>query len=136
VRVVIETNVLVSGVINPHGAPGRIVDAVLAEALIVLYDDRILSEYRAVLLRPRFQFQPREVDAFLDFVEWSGEAVAAKQLAVKLPDASALPFLEVAAAGRADWLVTGKHLRLPRISGHIYVCMPREFMREFGRIGT
>jgi hypothetical protein len=35
VRVVIDTNVLVSGVINPHGPPGRIVDHALAGAFTV-----------------------------------------------------------------------------------------------------
>lgn len=45
-RVVIDTNVLVSGTINPHGAPGRVVEAALTEVLAVLYDDRILSEYQ------------------------------------------------------------------------------------------
>lgn len=40
-RVVVDTNVLVSGVLNPHGPPGRIVDAILAETLTALYDDRM-----------------------------------------------------------------------------------------------
>ena len=44
-RVVIDTNVLVSGVISPHGPPGRIVNAVMSEMIIVLYDDRILKTH-------------------------------------------------------------------------------------------
>jgi predicted nucleic acid-binding protein len=53
-RVVVDTNVLVSGVINPHGTPGRVVDSIVSQAFAVLFDDRILSEYRDVLLRPMF----------------------------------------------------------------------------------
>ncbi len=35
-RVVIDTNVMVSGVLNPHGPPGRIVSGVMSEAIMVL----------------------------------------------------------------------------------------------------
>ena len=43
-RVVIDTNVIVSGVLNPHGPPGRIVNALLSET--VMHDDRILRDAR------------------------------------------------------------------------------------------
>ncbi|MGI8783627.1 MAG: putative toxin-antitoxin system toxin component, PIN family [Acidobacteriota bacterium] len=129
-RVVIDTNVLVSGVINPHGPPGRIVDAALAEAFTVLYDDRILSEYRAVLSRPTFGFKRADVDALVDFIEVAGEPTVAQHLAVVLPDASDLPFLEVAAGGHAHALITGnvKHFK-PRRGRHIVdVCTPADFL--------
>jgi uncharacterized protein len=60
-RVVIDTNVIVSGILNPHGSPGRIVNVLLSEASTALYDDRILSEYREVLLRPAFGFSSTEI---------------------------------------------------------------------------
>ena len=55
-RVVVDTNVIVSGILNPHGPPGRVVDALLSGNNSALHDDRILSEYREVLLRPTFGF--------------------------------------------------------------------------------
>jgi putative PIN family toxin of toxin-antitoxin system len=130
VRVVIDTNVLVSGVLNPHGPPGRIVDAILAETLTVLYDDRILGEYRAVLARPRFAFRPAEIDALLDFIEVAGESIAAQSLAVVLSDPTDLPFLEVAAAGHADGLVTGntKHFKPRRGSHDVSIDTPAGFL--------
>jgi putative PIN family toxin of toxin-antitoxin system len=129
-RVVIDTNVLVSGVINPHGPPGRIVDAVLAEAITVLYDDRLLSEYRAVLLRPVFGFPRTSVDTLVDFIELAGESVVAAHLSVVLPDPTDLPFLEVAAGGQAAALITGnvKHFK-PRRGRHgVHVCTPADFL--------
>ena len=131
-RAVIDTNVLVSGVLNPHGAPGRIVDAILARSFVVLYDDRILAEYRAVLIRPVFGFRHTEVDAFVDFAAATGESVVAAILAVVLPDPDDMPFLEVASAARADALVTGnvRHFK-PRRGGHnVNVCSPAEFLRR------
>lgn len=115
-RVVIDTNVLVSGIINPHGPPGRVVDFIVSLALTPLYDDRIFSEYRDVLLRPVFGFRRNDVSALLDFIEFSGEYITAGPVNVVLPDPDDLPFVEVAIAGMADALVTGntKHFTAPR----------------------
>ena len=131
-RVVIDTNVLVSGILNPHGPPGRVVDAVLSEALIVLHDDRILAEYSEVLLRPMFGFQRGDVDALLDFIEFAGEHLTAGGIDVILPDPTDLPFLEVAVAGLADALISGnvKHFKPRRGRHDMRVCTPAEFVRR------
>ena len=129
-RVVVDTNVLVSGVINPHGAPGRIVDAILAGSVTVLYDDRIVSEYREVLARPTFGFRRSDVEILLDFIDAAGESSVAEPLAVILPDGSDLPFLEVAAAGNADALISGnlRHFKPRRGRHEVDVCTPAEFV--------
>jgi putative PIN family toxin of toxin-antitoxin system len=134
-RVVIDTNVLVSGVMNPHGPPGRIVDRALAGAFTVLYDDRVMSEYREVLARPRFRFNPADINALLDFIEVTGEPVAGRQLPIVLPDSRDLPFLEVAAAGRADALITGntKHFQPRRGQHEVTICTPAEFIRSWAQ---
>ena len=131
-RVVIDTNVLVSGIINPHGSPGRILDALLSETIVVLHDDRILREYRDVLLRPAFGFQPTDVGNVLDFIEFAGEHVSTMPTDLILPDPTDLPFLEVAMAGLADALISGngKHFKPTRGRHEIWVCAPAEFLRR------
>lgn len=62
---VLDTNVLISGLLNAHGFPGRLVDAVLSGTLRMTYDDRIEREYWEVLARPRFRFPARLRGAFL-----------------------------------------------------------------------
>ena len=52
IRVVLDTNVLVSGLLSEHGPPGLIVDLVFAGELALVYDARLLAEYRDVLVRP------------------------------------------------------------------------------------
>ena len=131
-RVVIDTNVLVSGIINPHGAPGRVLDGVLARAVLVLHDDRILDEYRQVLRRPLFGFAQSNIDSLLDFIEISGEHVSTRDIGVVLPDPTDLPFLEVAILGSADALVTGnlKHFK-PKMGRYkMSVYPPHEFVRK------
>ena len=109
-RVVLDTNVLVSGVLNPHGAPGRTIDAIV---LRVQHDDRILAEYREVPGRPAFAFDPDDVELLLDLIEREGEPVLSRPLDFTLPDADDLPFLEVAVSGAAEALISGnaKHFR-------------------------
>ena len=130
-RAVIDTNVLVPGVINPHGSPGRILDAVLAKNIVVLHDDRILSEYREVLMRPAFGFARSDVETLLDFIGVAGEHVSARDIGVTLPDPTDIPFLEVAVCGGADALITGnlKHFKPTRGRHSMHVCTPSEFMR-------
>jgi putative PIN family toxin of toxin-antitoxin system len=134
-RIVLDTNVLVSGLLSPHGPPGRIVDGVVAEALVVLFDDRILDEYRDVLGRPKFGFAPRDIDDLLDQIVAAGEHVSAPPLTMKLPDVDDLPVLEVAVAGKADALVTGnaKHFPRPARSG-VDVLTPAQLVERWATL--
>ena len=106
-RIVLDTNVLVSGLISPAGPPGRIVDLVLPGKLFVLHDDRILAEYRKVLAWPRLQIAANEASTILDLIEHDGFLVSAPPLPLTLPNPDDLPFLEVAVAGAASSLITG-----------------------------
>ncbi len=129
-RVVVDTNVILSGLMNQNGYPGQVVDAVLSRKVSVLYDDRILGEYREVLRRPKFRLVTADIEAFVQLVEKFGEYFSGQRLDVVLPDETDLPFLEVAVAGFADALITGnaKHFK-PRKGRHdINVCSPAEFI--------
>jgi len=134
-RVVIDTNVIVSGILNPHGSPGRILDTLLSEAITALYDDRILSEYHEVLLRPVFGFLRSDVEALLDFVESRGEHISAEPLSLILPDPDDLPFLEVATSGAAEALITGnaRHFKPCRGQHSVLVITPADFLRRYAK---
>lgn len=131
-RIVLDTNVLVSGLLNPHGVPGRIVDLLLNGKLSLLYDDRILSEYRDVLERPYLEINTSQAQAFLSYVRLSGKRVSAQPLPVDLlPDPDDLAFAEIALAGAADALVTGnlKHFQGLEEVG-VKIASPAEFLRS------
>ncbi|MGE5483338.1 MAG: putative toxin-antitoxin system toxin component, PIN family [Bacteroidota bacterium] len=130
--VVLDTNVLVSALLTPHGTPARILDAVLAGALRLVFDDRILDEYFEVLSRERFGFDTECVKALLGFVQSEGQAVVAPPLGIALPDPDDVMFVEVAVAGSADAIVTGNknHFPADRYYG-IPVASPAEFLSAF-----
>jgi len=81
-------------------------------------------------LRPKLSFDAEDVRAMLEGIEWIGETVFASPLSVKLRDPDDLPFLEVAAAARADALVTGNVRHYRPVNGRhaVRVLTPRELL--------
>jgi putative PIN family toxin of toxin-antitoxin system len=129
VKIVLDTNVLVSGLLNPYGAPGQIVQMIVAERLSLCYDARILCEYREVLLRPSFPFLRQQVETLLEQIRAAGEPIAAMPLPGTLPDPDDAPFLEVAIAGQVEHLVTGNPRHFPVGSRRgIRVVLPADFV--------
>lgn len=134
-RVVIDTNVVVSGYLSPLGNPARVIDCLLSGTITALVDDRIMAEYREVLLRPRFQIPADAVEALLDYLDSEAEQVVARPLKLQLPDPDDLPFLEVAIAGSAEALITGNLKHFPRsaIGRRLIVYNPAEFLKALPR---
>jgi putative PIN family toxin of toxin-antitoxin system len=132
VLIVCDTNVLVSGILNPNGPPGRIVDLLAANAVQVAFDDRIISEYSTVLQRPRFGFRPATVEALIDYIRLFGTRVTAMPLdPARCPDPKDLPFAEVAVSGEADFLVTGNAAHYRFLPNHdALVVSPAELVRR------
>jgi putative PIN family toxin of toxin-antitoxin system len=134
-RVVLDTNVLVSGLLSPYGPPAQIVRMVAFGTLILCYDARILSESREVLLRPKFSFDPDAIDAFLDQVETLGEIVIGQPLRMHLPDEDDEPFLEVALSAGADALITGNLKHFPsKARRGMLVLLPVDFLEHFRKM--
>src|SRR3972149_7693740 len=100
-NIVLDTNVLVAGLLSPCGTCGEIVRMVSSGELILSFDARILSEYDEVLRRLKFRFAKEKVDALLDYIVYRGRTVAPSPLDTSLPDSEDEPFLEVALAGKA-----------------------------------
>ncbi len=136
-RVVIDSNVIVSAMLSPHAPPAQVVRLALQGDLGLFHDSRILAEYRAVLSRPKFDFDAEDVRAVLAGIEWIGETVFAGPLSVELPDPDDLPFLEVAAAAGADALVTGniRHYRPVEGRHAIAVLTPRDLWDRLRKEG-
>lgn len=135
----LDTNVLVSGLLSPYGPPGEIVRLVSAGAVTLCLDARIFAEYDEVLARPRFGFDPDDVASLLDYIHFCAEVVASGPLERRLPDPDDEPFLEVAATCAADCLVTGNVAHFPvDARAGVPVLTPAQFMdalRAHGKQG-
>jgi putative PIN family toxin of toxin-antitoxin system len=103
---VIDTNVVVSGLLNPHGPSARVLDAVLDGRVKLVYDARILAEYRDVLQRPRLKLAPDKITAFLNGLSRQ-TMVTPSPLATAGPDVDDIVFVEAALATKDRTIVTG-----------------------------
>lgn len=130
-KVVVDTNVLVAGLLSPFGRPGEVVRMIAAGSLSILYDARIMTEYAHVLRRPKFSLSPEHIEVLLDQVKAEGVIVASAPLFVHLPDKDDEVFLEVALAGHAQCLITGnlKHFPVAARQG-MRILAPAEFLDE------
>ena len=127
-RVVPDTNDLVSAVLSAHGTCARIVD-MIADGVLDLYaDDRILAEYDSVLHRPELRIAPEDAGVILDLIRSITDTVAAIPLPVQLPDPDDAAFLEVAAAS-GSILITGNTRHFPtNARTGVSVMTPAEFL--------
>ena len=132
-KIVLDTNVLVSGLLTPFGPSGEIVRMVFSGELILHIDARILSEYQDVLNRPKFMFNKDQIAILVDFIKQYAQFISSSPLKNRLPDPDDEPFLEVAIAGKVKSLVTGNtaHYPAPLREG-IDIHYPSEFI-EFYR---
>ena len=131
-KVVLDTNVLVSGLLTPFGTSGEIVRMISMGILILQYDSRILLEYQEVLYRAKFQFNKQEIDVLIDYIKKNGHVVPTSPLRKSLPDPDDAPFLEVAIGGDAEYLVTGNRVHYPRqFREGIKIVSPSEFINFY-----
>jgi predicted nucleic acid-binding protein len=97
------------------------------------YDFRLLSEYREVLSRPKFNLAKEAVETFLAQVEEEGLLVSAKPLNYGLPDPDDEPFLEVALSARVAAIVTGNKRHFPKREYEgVKILSPQEFLKTLG----
>lgn len=126
-RAVIDTNVLVSGLLKKRTAPAQVIADIVAGLLVPLYDQRIIIEYREVLARPKFKIAPAQVDAILEVIVADGVEVLDARFDQQLPDPDDQAFADVAFSGRAGVLITGNAKHFP-IGTAIRGASPREWL--------
>ncbi len=117
VRMVLDTNVLVSGLLRCSGPPGRVLELILSGQVIPVLKPQIMEEYSQVLARPRLSISPIRAQQMLRFLaaagEWINQAMPEPNL-LCIVDEGDRPFAEAALASGVQVLITGnkKHFTL------------------------
>ena len=132
-RVVLDTNVLVSGLAYPDSIPGRIVGAWRAGAVDVVLSHYILDEFVRVLPRlPRVVMTPTEIRDLADsFMFLADMAEPAGEVDPDLRDAADQPVLQTLLAACADYLITGDK-DLLALAARYPVLTPAQFWSRHG----
>jgi putative PIN family toxin of toxin-antitoxin system len=112
-RWVVDTNVVVSGLMTAKGPCALILESVMDGRIKLVYDARILAEYRDVLCRPRLKLNPVHVMHFLQALGGQMSVVPERLVAVG-PDPDDLAFIEGALAVPDRTIVTGNLADFPR----------------------
>ena len=130
-RIVLDTNVLISGVLSATGPPGWIVEAVLAGDHELVFDAAIREEYAEVLHRSELALPAMRVDHLLSAIDRFGwEVAAVPRWPDPLPDPDDEPFLATAGA-TASILITGNLRHFPvRLRHGVDVRSPRQFVEQ------
>jgi putative PIN family toxin of toxin-antitoxin system len=127
-KVVLDTNVIISGMINLDGTPAQIVNLLINGRITLLYDSRILKEYVEVLNRKKFGFKKSTIAPLLDYIRNEGEYVAAEPTSKKFVDKDDRMFYEVAKTAKAKCIVTGNKDHYP---DEELIRSPKEFIELY-----
>jgi putative PIN family toxin of toxin-antitoxin system len=127
-KIVLDTNVIVSALINSNGIPGRILALVLNGKLKIVYDNRIIFEYIDVLSRKDFGFNEKIINDVIDYFRSDGEFINSEYINIKFIDDTDKKFYEVFKSGEAECLITGNIKHFPKENG---IIMPKEFVEKY-----
>jgi uncharacterized protein len=139
IRAVIDTNVLVSGIISPKGAPRKILDLAMKEIFEVVSSVSINHEILNVLHRDyiytKYNLAEKIIDDISAFL-YEGSLLTEDRYAVSKvkKDPEDNKFIACALEGEADYIISGDDhlLRLKHYRG-VQIVDARDFLKVLGK---
>jgi putative PIN family toxin of toxin-antitoxin system len=137
-RMVLDTNVLVSGLLFPGGTPSRLVKAWRGGAFDLVISDFVIDELQRTWthLAPRLKATPNDLADFIDTLGLRAEllrvdaAMHAQAGVASLRDPDDVPVLALLIGSGADCLITGDQDLLALASDYP-ILSPSGFMERF-----
>ena len=125
---VIDTNVLVSAMLKWTSVPGKIIEFAFGGVIIPVLNEKIVAEYREVLMRDKFHLTEDIVDDILRALEDQGEYIDTDNMNYELPDPKDIVFYAIVMEKRKEenaYLVTGNTKHYLQVS---FVVTPKEML--------
>jgi len=125
---VLDTNVLVSAMLKASSVPGIVAAEAMTGDIIPILNDEIMAEYEDVLRRPKFKFEERAINVFLDELKKRALFIDAGLIEDLIPDPKDVVFYAVLMEKRKEeeaYLVTGNLKHYPV---RTYIVTPREML--------
>jgi len=133
VRVVLDTNILISACLKPEGMEARVTAMAAAGDLEACVTDEILAEYKDVLGREKFRALRNTSDALLRALAQTTVHVVGGTPIMASSDDDDNRFLECAAASGAAFLITGNLRHYPPTWGCTQIVNARGFFDSLPR---
>lgn len=112
-RLVIDTNVVVSAALKPEGVQRTVVLLAMTKPARWYVSDAIVAEYAAVLARPELKIRKGLRLQLRQLIENHTRVVTPSRLRQVTSDPADNMFVECADAARADYLITGNQRHFP-----------------------
>ena len=125
---VIDTNVVVSSLLNPNSVPGTIMKFVATGMIVPFVNDEILNEYIEVIARKEFKFKKEVIEGTLSLFQEQSIKVDRTTANEQFIDKKDVVFYEITLTGRKNtnaYLVTGNLKHFPKKP---FVVSPREML--------
>ena len=129
IRVVLDTNILISALLSPLGPPAQVLLISIREPdtqLCVSGD--IYAEYEEVIRRPRLNRRDSEIEAAPLTIREKGFWVKPTEKIRACSDPDDDIFLECAQAVAANYLITGNVKDFPAVWGSTKIVTARQFL--------
>ncbi|MDE0480702.1 MAG: putative toxin-antitoxin system toxin component, PIN family [Gammaproteobacteria bacterium] len=137
-RIVLDTNVLISALISSSGPPGQLLSAVKRGDMTLVTSEYQLEELRKVLARERLRpyIKPEEAQDLINNLETIGTLIFELPECRLSPDPADNPILASAIAGNANLIVSGDKSDMLAL-GHvddIRIVSPASALAELDRV--
>jgi putative PIN family toxin of toxin-antitoxin system len=126
-KIILDTNVIVSALLCPQSLPAKILGLVLNGTIGMVYDNNIFAEYIDVLNREKFKIDKNLIKIILDFITKEGEYMISIPQNIEFIDEDDKMFYELYKNEEVDFLITGNIRHYPKEEG---IMMPREFLEK------
>ncbi len=119
-RVVLDTNIIVSAIIAPAGKPAAIIDAWLDGKFTLLTCAAHVDELRSTLQKPRVAelVKPHKAGRLVNLIKRFAEDIDPLPPVERSPDPTDDFLLAMSEGGKADYLVTGDKSGLLALGRH------------------
>lgn len=143
-KVVLDTNILFSGIAHPRSTPGKIVSAWLDGRFELVLSEALIAEFGRVLHYPKVRkllaaggVSDDDLLDYLDLFRMKAIVVNADEttLEVKPADAKDVPVVAALVASGAEFLVTGDKKHLLSL-GMPQIVTARDFLSRLESFGS
>jgi uncharacterized protein len=114
IKVVLDTNIIVSAHLKPDGLERSVLNLALAGRIHLYISTEIFAEYTQVLHRGKLKINHDSADESLQLIIAYAKIVKPAQTLYVSPDEADNRFLECAEEAQADYLVTGNKRHFPK----------------------
>jgi putative PIN family toxin of toxin-antitoxin system len=131
IRIVLDTNTIISAIGWKHSKPRRILEACLSGKYLLVESPGLLKEFAAVMERPKFGFIPEEQKKELvtRLINYCEIVEPKKKINIIKSDPADNKVLECALEGKAQYIVSGdNHLLRLKVYMGIRIVTAAEFL--------